>query len=89
MLIQCPVGNIAIQKGSKFGQIVLLKNALFLEHFVEKEIPWVHIDLAAGDNEGGLAYYQSRGFENYGRIENYVLSDGTVVDKVLKRLDIT
>lgn len=36
------------------------------------------------DNTGGLAYYQSRGFEDHHRIEGVRLNDGTVVDKVVK-----
>ncbi len=49
---------------------------------------WINANIRA-DNESGLTYYQSRGFENYGRIANYELPDGRVVDKVLKRLDLT
>lgn len=33
--------------------------ALFLSKFVEKEIPWVHIDLAAAEKTGGLAHIDS------------------------------
>ncbi|SDE38515.1 L-amino acid N-acyltransferase YncA [Salipiger thiooxidans] len=48
---------------------------------------WINAEIRA-DNEGGLIYYQSRGFEDYGRIEGYVMSNGQVVDKVLKRYDL-
>ncbi|MBF9060767.1 GNAT family N-acetyltransferase [Rhodobacterales bacterium HKCCSP123] len=48
---------------------------------------WVNANIRA-DNAGGLIYYQSRGFEDYGRIEGYRMADGTVVDKILKRLDL-
>lgn len=47
---------------------------------------WIRANIRA-DNTGGLAYYQSRGFEDYGRIEGYRLGTGQVVDKVLKRYD--
>lgn len=47
---------------------------------------WIRANIRA-DNAGGLAYYQSRGFEDYGRIEGYRLGNGQVVDKVLKRYD--
>jgi len=30
--------------------------AKFLSHFVPKNIPWIHIDLSAGKNKGGLAH---------------------------------
>lgn len=49
---------------------------------------WINANIRA-DNFGGLAYYQSRGFEDYGRKKNVVLTDGTRVDKVLKRYDLT
>ncbi len=48
---------------------------------------WINANIRA-DNEGGLIYYQSRGFADYGRIEGYELSDGQLVDKVLKRYDL-
>lgn len=48
---------------------------------------WINANIRA-DNEGGLIYYQSRGFVDYGRIESYRLESGQVVDKVLKRFDI-
>lgn len=40
------------------------------------------------DNEGGLIYYQSRGFIDYGRIDGYEMSNGQSVDKILKRYDL-
>lgn len=48
---------------------------------------WINANIRA-DNEGGLIYYQSRGFVDYGRIEDYELADGTKVDKILKRYDL-
>ncbi|WP_136636069.1 GNAT family N-acetyltransferase [Pseudooceanicola onchidii] len=48
---------------------------------------WIRANIRA-DNTGGLAYYQSRGFEDYGRIEGYRMDNGQVVDKVLKRYDL-
>ena len=48
---------------------------------------WINANIRA-DNESGLAYYQSRGFEDYGKIEGYRMDDGRVVDKILKRLDL-
>jgi len=45
---------------------------------------WIRANIRA-DNTGGLIYYQSRGFEDYGRIEGYRMDNGQVVDKVLKR----
>ncbi|MCG6883677.1 MAG: GNAT family N-acetyltransferase [Silicimonas sp.] len=48
---------------------------------------WINANIRA-DNTGGLAYYQSRGFEDYGRIGGYRMANGQTVDKVLKRLDL-
>ena len=48
---------------------------------------WINAEIRA-DNEGGLIYYQSRGFEEYGAIRGYVMANGQVEDKVLKRYDL-
>ncbi len=48
---------------------------------------WINANIRA-DNEGGLIYYQSRGFVPYGRIDGYRLDDGQIVDKILKRFDL-
>ncbi len=48
---------------------------------------WINANIRA-DNEGGLIYYQSRGFRDYGRLEDYALDSDQIVDKVLKRYDI-
>lgn len=48
---------------------------------------WINANIRA-DNTGGLIYYQSRGFENYGSQKGIQLADGSIVDKVLKRFDL-
>ncbi|MBO6897079.1 MAG: GNAT family N-acetyltransferase [Shimia sp.] len=48
---------------------------------------WMDAEIRA-DNEGGLAYYQSRGFENYKRKDGVVLDNGTEVSKIHKRYDL-
>ncbi len=48
---------------------------------------WINAEIRA-DNEGGLAYYQSRSFEDYGRKYGVVLEDGSEVSKVLKRYSL-
>ena len=48
---------------------------------------WISANIRA-DNEGGLIYYQSRGFRDYGRIEGHQLASGQIVDKVLMRYDV-
>jgi L-amino acid N-acyltransferase YncA len=49
---------------------------------------WINATIRA-DNAGGLAYYQSRGFEDYKHDRNVTLDDGTIVDKISKRYDLT
>ena len=49
---------------------------------------WINANIRA-DNDGGLIYYQSRGFRDYDRWEGYMLGSGLIVDKVLKRFDLT
>lgn len=39
--------------------------ASFLAEFIENDVPWVHLDLAAGDNEGGLGHVASK-FTGFG-----------------------
>ena len=48
---------------------------------------WINAEIRA-DNASGLTYYQSRGFEDYGRIADYRMANGQRVDKVLKRYDL-
>lgn len=48
---------------------------------------WINANIRA-DNDGGLIYYQSRGFRDYDRWEGYRLESGEVVDKLLKRYDL-
>jgi len=48
---------------------------------------WINANIRA-DNGGGLIYYQSRGFRDYGHIEGVKLQSGQLVDKVLKRYDL-
>jgi ribosomal protein S18 acetylase RimI-like enzyme len=48
---------------------------------------WINANIRE-DNEGGLIYYQSRGFMDYGRIDDYRLASGQTVNKILKRYDL-
>jgi L-amino acid N-acyltransferase YncA len=48
---------------------------------------WINANIRA-DNEGGLIYYQSRGFVDYRVIEGYEMGDGQIVNKQLKRFDL-
>ena len=48
---------------------------------------WIDATIRA-DNNSGLTYYQSRGFEDYARRKGVALGDGLVVDKISKRFDL-
>ncbi|WP_113912348.1 GNAT family N-acetyltransferase [Roseovarius dicentrarchi] len=48
---------------------------------------WISANIRA-DNEGGLIYYQSRGFRDYARQADVPLANGQRVDKILMRYDI-
>ncbi len=48
---------------------------------------WINATIR-GDNGGGLAYYQSRGFEPYAHHPDQRLSNGMIVSKVSKRFDL-
>lgn len=48
---------------------------------------WINATIRA-DNTGGLAYYQSRGFETYARHPQVRLGNGMIVDRISKRLDL-
>ncbi|MEP2531692.1 GNAT family N-acetyltransferase [Shimia sp.] len=48
---------------------------------------WINATIRA-DNSSGLAYYQSRGFDNYQLTPNVPLGTGQVVDRVSKRYNL-
>ncbi|MEL6648148.1 MAG: GNAT family N-acetyltransferase [Pseudomonadota bacterium] len=48
---------------------------------------WINATIRA-DNSGGLAYYQSRGFETYQTQRDVPLSDGQHVDRIKKRFNL-
>lgn len=48
---------------------------------------WIDATIRA-DNESGLTYYQSRGFETWKTDPDAVLSDGSVVGKISKRFNL-
>lgn len=48
---------------------------------------WINANIRA-DNESGLTYYRSRGFEQYATQPNIRLDSGQIVDKTLNRYDL-
>lgn len=74
------VGQTGLGIGSKlFEQTTKAARALGYK--------WINATIRA-DNTGGLAYYQSRGFENYARHPNVKLGNGALVDRVSKRYNL-
>lgn len=48
---------------------------------------WINATIRA-DNDGGLVYYQSRGFRDWHYDEAVALDSGQIVDKISKRFDL-
>lgn len=48
---------------------------------------WIDATIRA-DNDGGLIYYQSRGFRDWNHLHGVRLDNGMIVDKVRKRYDL-
>lgn len=48
---------------------------------------WINATIRA-DNDGGLTYYQSRGFRDWHVDQDVALESGQIVDKISKRYDI-
>lgn len=48
---------------------------------------WIQAAIRA-DNSGGIAYYQSRGFELYDHRRGIKLANGQIVDQELRRYDL-
>ena len=54
-----------------------------------RALGYAHIHaIIRADNAGGLAYYQSRGFEDFRLLPDCPLGDGRVVDKLWKRFEL-
>jgi leucyl aminopeptidase len=56
--------------------------ASFLAEFIENDVPWVHMDLGAGDNDGGLGHVASK-FTGFG--VRYTMS--AILDENLFKAD--
>ncbi|MBN1237826.1 MAG: leucyl aminopeptidase family protein, partial [Gammaproteobacteria bacterium] len=53
-LLKSDVADVKQCSAENAGDHIL--GARFLSRFVPKEIPWVHVDLSAGQHKGGLAH---------------------------------
>ncbi|WP_259939808.1 GNAT family N-acetyltransferase [Sulfitobacter sp. M368] len=74
------VGQTGLGIGSKLFEATR-KAAVALNY------EWINATIRA-DNSGGLAYYQSRGFEDYARHPNVLLGNGMYVDRISKRYNL-
>ena len=63
--------------------------ARFLSRFVEPDVPWVHLDLAASEHKGGLAHVPTE-FTGFGvRYAVRLLGDAAALDERLQSLGKT
>lgn len=57
---ECLKSDIAdIKQCRVSGGVDHIEASLFLKEFVGKDIPWVHVDLSAAENSGGLAHIET------------------------------
>ena len=61
--IKSPYADL-VNCGSRYGGAITA--AMFLEAFVEKEIPWVHLDIAAADFVSTPWSYYVKGASGFG-----------------------
>lgn len=74
------IGETGLGIGSKLFQVTC-------DAAVSLGYGWINATIRA-DNESGLTYYQSRGFETYVVDKDIRLDNGLVVDRVNKRFDL-
>jgi leucyl aminopeptidase len=57
---ECLKSDVAdIKQCRVSGGVDHIEASLFLKEFVGKDIPWVHVDLSAAENSGGLAHIET------------------------------
>lgn len=86
-----PAGGIDVATFVRLGETGLgIGSALFeATKTAARQMGFAHIHaIIRADNTGGLAYYQSRGFEDFKALPDSTLSDGTRVDRIWKRFDL-
>jgi GNAT superfamily N-acetyltransferase len=82
----CDIGTFVDQKSTGLGVGSKLFEAS-RKAAVVFGYRWINATIRT-DNTGGLAYYQSRGFEDYAYHPNIRLENGSLVDKISKRFDL-
>lgn len=86
-----PKGGVDVATFVRMGETGLGVGSALFEQTKQaaRDLGYRHIHaIIRADNAGGLAYYQSRGFEDFRRLRDCTLADGTRVDKIWKRFDL-
>jgi L-amino acid N-acyltransferase YncA len=86
-----PEGGVDVATFVRLGETGLGIGSALFERTKEaaRALGYRHIHaIIRADNAGGLAYYQSRGFEDFRRLPNSELADGSRVDKIWKRFEL-
>lgn len=86
-----PKGGVDVATFVRLGESGLGIGSAMFEATKEaaRALGYAHIHaIIRADNAGGLAYYQSRGFEDFRLLPDCPLGDGRVVDKVWKRFEL-
>ena len=86
-----PEGGVDVATFVRLGETGFgIGSALFEQtKQAARDLGYAHIHaIIRADNQGGLAYYQSRGFEDFRRLPKCTLADGTRVDKIWKRFEL-
>ncbi len=86
-----PEGGVDVATFVRLGETGLGIGSALFERTKEaaRDLGYRHIHaIIRADNAGGLAYYQSRGFEDFKRLPNSELADGSRVDTIWKRYEL-
>ena len=86
-----PEGGVDIATFVRLGETGLGIGSALFERTKEaaRDLGYRHIyAIIRADNAGGRAYYQSRGFEDFKRLPNSELANGSCVDKIWKRYEL-
>ncbi len=78
--IESPIADVMQCPLESKGDHILA--ARFLQRFVEKDVPWVHVDLSAAERKGGLAHVPTE-FTGFGvRFATLLLGDKTFLERL-------
>lgn len=86
-----PEGGVDVATFVRLGETGLGTGSALFEATKQaaRALGYAHIHaIIRADNASGLAYYQSRGFEDFRILPDSPLADGRTVDKIWKRYDL-